>query len=516
MSATEQPLFISNASSSSSQQSIHHEEAIHPALDPLKHDLVDLDATPAISSPSAHSDVMPTAGIPSSMISICNTMLGSGMLALPNAIASVGALPGALLICLFGCASGFGLFLLGRCAAFTGRASSFNAISKLTYPKAAIFFDLAIAVKCFGVGVSYLVIIGDLMPQAMHDLFGVDQGSIWMHRRFWISIFMTIIIPLSFLRRLDSLKYTSFVALVAVLYLFMLVIYLFFDPARLPAAEGKVAIWSPHWTFFSRLPIFVFAFTCHQNLFAVYNELIDNTPRRINFVIWQSILIALAIYLPVGLLGYQMYGDDVKSNMLKNFPASVLVTIARLAITILVMFSFPLQCHPSRASLDKVIHIMAKWRLPFNKTTSYQPVAPSTAEDFGATSSSASPDAEHAKSLSTVVDVDEELPSPGMDKRMSQRRFILLTSGIIIASYILAFFLDDLGKVLELVGATGSTTICYILPGLFYLKLKENDRWRDPVKLGALVLTVAGCIIMPVCVVSSILTASPEDVDQLP
>lgn len=81
-------------------------------------------------------------------------------------MASVGIIPGIFLILLSALASGLGLYFLSRCAARTeGRHASFFAISQLTWPKVAILFDLAIAIKCFGVAVSYLIIIGDLMPQ---------------------------------------------------------------------------------------------------------------------------------------------------------------------------------------------------------------------------------------------------------------------------------------------------------------------------------------------------------------
>jgi hypothetical protein len=33
-----------------------------------------------------------------------------------------------------------------------------------------LLIDMAVAIKCFGVGCSYLVVIGDLMPEAMHQL----------------------------------------------------------------------------------------------------------------------------------------------------------------------------------------------------------------------------------------------------------------------------------------------------------------------------------------------------------
>lgn len=81
-------------------------------------------------------------------------------------MASVGIIPGVFFIFLSALASGTGLYFLSRCAARTeGRHASFFAVSKLTWPKVSVLFDLAIAIKCFGVAVSYLIIIGDLMPQ---------------------------------------------------------------------------------------------------------------------------------------------------------------------------------------------------------------------------------------------------------------------------------------------------------------------------------------------------------------
>ena len=59
---------------------------------------------------------------------------------------------------------------------------------------------------------------------------------------------------------------------------------------------------------------------------------------------------------------------------------------------------------------------------------------------------------------------------------MSQPRFLALTLGIMTSSYFFAMVVSDLSVVLGLVGATGSTTICYILPGAFYYKLCENNR----------------------------------------
>lgn len=76
-----------------------------------------------------------------------------------------------------------------------------------------------------------------------------------------------IVIPLSFLRRLDSLKYTSVIALVSIAYLVVLVVYHYSEGDTLPD-RGPV-----HWfrwqgvvPTLASFPVIVFAYTCHQNV----------------------------------------------------------------------------------------------------------------------------------------------------------------------------------------------------------------------------------------------------------
>lgn len=185
-------------------------------------------------------------------------------------MASVGILPGILLILFSALASGTGLYFLSRCAArIEGRNASFFAISKLTWPKVAVLFDLAIAIKCFGVAVSYLIIIGDLMPQVISSFSDNDQQLAYFltDRRFWITVFMiTLVLPLSFLRKLDSLKYTSLISLFAVIYLCIIVIYHYYSPNYPPPPSDAIELASFSTSILGHLPVFVFAFTCHQNV----------------------------------------------------------------------------------------------------------------------------------------------------------------------------------------------------------------------------------------------------------
>jgi len=76
-----------------------------------------------------------------------------------------------------------------------------------------------------------------------------------------------IVIPLSFLRRLDSLKYTSVIALISIGYLVVLVVYHFASKDTL-AGRGDIRPfqWLGAVPTLSSFPVIVFAYTCHQNV----------------------------------------------------------------------------------------------------------------------------------------------------------------------------------------------------------------------------------------------------------
>ncbi|KAG6866586.1 hypothetical protein C0991_002074 [Blastosporella zonata] len=138
-------------------------------------------------------------------------------------MASAGVIPGVLTCMFSGCVAAFGLYLLSLCATYTPhRRASFFSVAQLTFPRAAVFFDAAIAIKCFGVSISYLIIVKGLMPNVVQSFYHVLTPSTtlpppWMlNGANWITIFMVVLGPLAFLRRLDSLRHTSYIALFSV------------------------------------------------------------------------------------------------------------------------------------------------------------------------------------------------------------------------------------------------------------------------------------------------------------
>lgn len=179
-------------------------------------------------------------------------------------------------------------------------------------------------------------------------------------------------------------------------------------------------------------------------MFSILNEIKNNSHFRTTAVVFASTGSAAATYILVAITGYLSFGNKVGGNIVGMYPPGVAATIGRAAIVMLVVFSYPLQCHPCRASVDAVL----KWR-PKSQPTGTE----------------ASP---HRHPL--LGPRGNRTPEP-----MSDLRFSVITTTILILSYIVAMTVSSLEAVLAYVGSTGSTSISFILPGLFYYKISSPD-----------------------------------------
>lgn len=196
-------------------------------------------------------------------------------------------------------------------------------------------------------------------------------------------------------------------------------------------------------------------------MFSVLNEIGNNSHFRTTAVVVASIGSAAFIYILVAITGYFSFGDKVSDNiiemcMLLPLPSSrslmpldipsVASTIGKAAIVVFVMFSYPLQVHPCRASVDAVL----RWRPKrFSDSSSSSSSSPSRATLLGKAST--------------------------RDAGMSEMRFAAITTVVLVLSYMVAMTVSSLEAVLAYVGSTGSTSISFILPGLFYYKISAPD-----------------------------------------
>lgn len=196
-------------------------------------------------------------------------------------------------------------------------------------------------------------------------------------------------------------------------------------------------------------------------MFSILNEIHDNSHFNTTSVVLASIGSAASTYILVAITGYLSFGDNVSGNIVGMYPPGFWATIGRAAIVILVMFSYPLQCHPCRASVDAVL----RWR----------PKSTSTSLNGNGSSTDTSP---HRHPLLGPRGAAAAGGGGGPSRPaepMSDLRFSLITTSILIMGYIAAMTVSSLDAVLSYVGSTGSTSISFILPGLFYYKVSSPD-----------------------------------------
>jgi amino acid permease len=155
---------------------------------------------------------------------------------------------------------------------------------------------------------------------------------------------------------------------------------------------------------------------------------------------------------------------------------------------ILVIFSYPLQCHPCRASLNHILY----W---FHERSAKVDL------EAGAAGS----ETEHLTNTSAGT---EDTLTP-LSVPLPRTKFIILTVLVLIASYITALSVQSLELMLAFVGATGSTSISFILPGFFGYSLLSRDyktasKSQRYLRNSALALIIWGCSVSVVCLTVNI------------
>ena len=404
-----------------------------------------VDAEPLMGS-------MPTVGTPirGGVFVLANTILGAGMLGLPFAFAACGFLVGPVMLLSFACCSVTALMMLAECADYAGRPATFNSVAERAMPGSGVLIDVAVAIKCFGVATSYLIVIGDSVPKSVMTLGGT---GLLVDRHTWTLAALLFAAPLAYMKKITALRNVSLAALTCVLLITVMIVLFALDLGEGFDAcpeEGAVkescppgpieAVTTPIATL-RALPLFVFSYTCHQNIFSITNELHNPTRARNLTVCVCAVGTAVGVYILLGSSGYTTFGNKVAHDILANYPANnAIVAVARFAISFVVMCCYPLQAHPTRACITTIVK----------------------------------------KTCGNGLDDD----------------FLhyAITTVFVATTATIALLVEDLGIVLSIVGATGSTIVSYILPGLCYYLLFPKRATRGV----GLLLLVAGLTFMTV------------------
>lgn len=390
-------------------------------------------------------------------LNLMNTMVGAGILTLPYAVAQMGVILGLGVMVLAASSTLFTLHILSVHVK-TFKNPSYAKLATVTMPRFKFLVDFAIALMCFGNSLGYLCIIGDNITDAVLGISSTADG-ILVDRRFWILLdVVCVIAPVSTLRNLHSLRHlstasmvmTSFITTVLCLYAYEPESY--FSDAEMECTGASWHIGIPPDSgaldILRVVPLFIFGFTCHQNILSLCTESTKQCQSEYNRIIYYGVGGVALIYSVFAMTGFYLIGTALKDDILTCLPkASPLVLICRAGISMNVTFSMPLQVHPTRDSLAHIIfgsHVRAK-----------------------------------------------ELPKV---------KYYILTLGIVFAATAIAMVVTSVSMVFGLVGAVCGLLICYILPSFFFIKRVDRSRARVRYAVSIFMLCF-GIVALPLFVV---------------
>lgn len=92
--------------------------------------------------------------------------------------------------------------------------------------------------------------------------------------------------------------------------------------------------------------------------------------------------------------------------------------------------------------------------------------------------------------ISHMIPLDAEVKV-----RNRHRIYLATTVGILLATFIVAFFVDDLVWVSAVIGTFAGIPICYLLPFIFYIRLTAGYGWTR-MRIAATFLALFGAASM--------------------
>jgi len=399
----------------------------------------------------------PAATIFSTMINIFSTITGAGMLGLPYAFANTGVFMGLGWFLITGFGEAYAIHLLTKCA-LKEHKYSFRALAKETMQSkwSENLVDLILALNCFGCCCGYLIIIGHLLPDIFREFVHPAPNSVLLSHAFWVSIFSWVIaFPLGCLKTLDSLKFTSILGLIGIMYVALVTVLFAYQSDLIgDPCENKMRCPGEfHWGFPGNLSnvlrvlsIFCFSFVCTQNIPELTFELKNRSEGRMATAVNGALSMSIALYFFSALAGYKAFGDIVDADLLRSFPINRYSSAARIGISTVLCASFPLQMYPTKNSVCNLVF--------------------------------------------------------GQDAKVcSNFHFYITTFLLVASSWVIGAYIHDLSIILAFCGATTAIFIGYGLPAFFYIKLFSNGKRMTCDMVMSYIILTASFILAP-CLVA--------------
>lgn len=282
------------------------------------------------------------------ILNFTNSIVGAGLMTLPYAMMRSGLLLGLVLLVLITLVVNWSVMLLIRCGRLAC-SNSYTDLMRISFGEAgAVLCSMFQVIFSLGEMCAYLIVMADNMTRVLNNHV---PDSILADRTV-VTVVATalVIFPLSLTRNLHFLANFSFLALIAMVFIILVVVW------EAPALLSKSSIKWVGDGFAESLGIFSFAFVCHHNSFEIHDSLDIPSISTFEKVTHYSTGISLITSLMLTVPAYLCFTDTTEANILNNFGrGSLLINASRVLLAITSIFTYPLDCYVAREVVSETV-----------------------------------------------------------------------------------------------------------------------------------------------------------------
>lgn len=196
-------------------------------------------------------------------INLLKTTMGCGILKYPIFFQVYGIFPCIILTIISALSSFSGIILYINLNDKYGRNNTLSTVTLHFKPFLKILADVVVIFKCYTVSIAYMVYLKKQLE------FLISYFDLSLNVYFLLLMIVILITPFVIMNKLDKLKYTSSLGLIAILLLISTSLYRYLNLDK----SYTLQIDTGNRSYIDNLSHFVFSFTCHQNIFTIQNEM---------------------------------------------------------------------------------------------------------------------------------------------------------------------------------------------------------------------------------------------------
>ncbi|KAG8076363.1 hypothetical protein GUJ93_ZPchr0006g43197 [Zizania palustris] len=263
-----------------------------------------------------------------------NALSGIGILSIPYALSQGGwmSLIVFITIAVICCYTGI---LLQRCIDSSSLVKTYPDIGELAFGrKGKIIVAIFMYLELYLVAIDFLILEGDnlekLFPNVNFHVFGLKIGG----KQGFVLVFSLLVLPTTWFRSLNILAYVSLGGVLASIVLIASVVWVGAFEGVGFHDKGVLVNWTGIPTAMS---LYAFCFSGHAVFPMIYTGMRDR--RMFPTVLLVCFIICTLGYGLMGVVGYLMYGESLRSQVTLNLPSRSLTSSVAIYTTLINPFT---------------------------------------------------------------------------------------------------------------------------------------------------------------------------------